>query len=235
MTVLLLRLAGPMQSWGSESRFSRRATDLQPTKSGVLGLLAAARGSRRTDPLEDLLDLRFGVRADQPGTLQRDFQTAKSLDGKQSMPLTYRFYLADAAFVAAVEGERALLEGLDAALREPTFPLYLGRRSCPPAGPVTLGLREGSVEEVLRSEPWHAAAFVRRRNRSPEVHVELVLDAAPDDEPERMIRDVPLSFDPELRSYGLRGVVRKRVVLPNPDAPAQVADVHDPMSVLGGN
>lgn len=235
MTVLLLRLAGPMQSWGSESRFSRRATDMQPTKSGVLGLLAAARGSRRTDPLEDLLDLRFGVRADQPGTLQRDFQTAKSLDGKQSMPLTYRFYLADAAFVAAVEGDAALLEGLDAALRAPTFPLYLGRRSCPPAGPVTLGLRDGDVESVLRAEPWHAAPFVRRRNGAPEVHVELVLDAVPGDDPERMVRDVPLSFDPELRSYGLRGVVRRRVALPNPDAPEQPADVHDPMSVLGGN
>jgi len=235
MTVLLLRLAGPMQSWGSESRFSRRATDLQPTKSGVLGLLAAARGSRRTDPLEDLLELRFGVRADQPGTLQRDFQTARTLDGKQSMPLTYRFYLADAAFVAAVEGDAALLEGLDAALRAPTFPLYLGRRSCPPAGPVSLGLRDGRLDEVLRTEPWHAAPFVRRRHSSAGVHVELVLDADPGEAPERMVRDVPLSFDPELRSYGLRGVVRTSVVLPNPDARVPAGDAHDPMSVLGGN
>lgn len=235
MTVLLLRLAGPMQSWGSESRFSRRTTDLQPTKSGVLGLLAAARGSRRTDPIEDLLELRFGVRVDQPGTLQRDFQTARSLDGRHSMPLTYRFYLADAAFVAAVDGEREILEGLDAALRAPTFPLYLGRRSCPPAGPLTLGLREGDVASVLEAEPWHASPFVRRRQASPEVHLELVLDADPGVEPERMVRDVPLSFDPELRSYGMRGVVRRRVAVRNPDAPERPVVDHDPMSVLGGN
>lgn len=235
MTVLLLRLAGPMQSWGSESRFSRRTTDLQPTKSGVLGLLAAARGSRRTDPLEDLLDLRFGVRVDQQGTLQRDFQTARSLDGRQSMPLTYRFYLADAAFVAAVEGDSALLEGLDAALRAPTFPLYLGRRSCPPAGPVSLGLREGDLEQVLRDEPWHASPTVRRRNPVAVVHLQLVLDSPSDAVPERMVRDVPLSFDPELRSYGLRGIVRTSVPVHNPDAAEEPADDHDPMSVLGGN
>ena len=235
MTVLLLRLAGPMQSWGSESRFSRRTTDLQPTKSGVLGLLAAARGSRRTDPLEDLLDLRLGVRIDQPGTLQRDFQTARSLDGRQSMPLTYRFYLADAAFVAAVEGDPALLEGLDTALRAPTFPLYLGRRSCPPAGPVSLGLRDGDLEQVLCAEPWHASPAVRRRNPVAAVHLQLVLDAPTDVVPDRMVRDVPLSFDPELRSYGLRGIVRTAIPVHNPDAADEPADDHDPMSILGGN
>lgn len=235
MTVLLLRLAGPMQSWGSESRFSRRTTDLEPTKSGVLGLIAAARGSRRTDPIEDLLALRFGVRADQPGTLQRDFQTARSLDGKQSMPLTYRFYLADAAFVAGVEGDSELLEGLDNALRAPTFPLYLGRRSCPPAGPVSLGLRDGDVESALAAEPWHASPHVRRKTPSAEVYRDLVLDVGVDEAPERMVRDNPLSFDPERRSYGLRGVVRRSVPVHNPDAPKPVAGDHDPMSVLGGN
>ena len=76
MTVLLLRLAGPMQAWGDNSRFTRRDTRMIPTKSGVLGLLAAADGRRRTDPIEDLAGLRFGVRVDQPGQLQRDFQTA---------------------------------------------------------------------------------------------------------------------------------------------------------------
>jgi len=51
-----------MQSWGVESRFVRRTTSPHPSKSGVIGLLAAAQGRRRTDPVEDLLQVSFGVR-----------------------------------------------------------------------------------------------------------------------------------------------------------------------------
>ena len=60
MSVLLLRLKGPLQSWGDSSRFTRRETRQEPTKSGVLGLLAAAQGRRRGDPIEDLAGLAFG-------------------------------------------------------------------------------------------------------------------------------------------------------------------------------
>jgi CRISPR system Cascade subunit CasD len=100
MTVLLLRLAGPLQSWGSAARFARRTTENAPTKSGVLGLLAAAEGRPRTADLSDLAALRFGVRIDQPGTRLRDFQTAHHQDSGKAMPLSDRFYLADAVFVA---------------------------------------------------------------------------------------------------------------------------------------
>ncbi len=37
-------LDGPMQSWGSSSRFTRRETEAFPTKSALIGLLAAAAG-----------------------------------------------------------------------------------------------------------------------------------------------------------------------------------------------
>ena len=37
MNTLLLRLAGPMQSWGTQSRFFTRDTGLEPSKSGVIG------------------------------------------------------------------------------------------------------------------------------------------------------------------------------------------------------
>ena len=135
MTVLLLRLAGPLQAWGVKSRFTVRSTELAPTRSGIIGMLSAAIGRRRTDPIEDLLSLRFGVRKDQPGRVIRDFHTARSLDGKDSMPLSNRYYLADAVFLAGIEGDRPLLEGIDEALHHPAFPLYLGRRSCPPTPP----------------------------------------------------------------------------------------------------
>lgn len=135
MPTLLMRLSAPLQSWGSHSRFVTRGTEQAPTKSGVFGLLAAARGIRRSEPITDLLGLRFGTRVDQPGKLVRDFQVERSRDALTSMPLSYRYYLGDAVFLAAVESEDCeLLNGLQEALHAPHFPLYLGRRSCPTAG-----------------------------------------------------------------------------------------------------
>ena len=239
MTVLLLRLAAPLQSWGTSSRFVRRGTGRAPSKSGVIGLLAAAKGRRRTDPLEDLLSLQVGVRVEQPGRLERDFQTARSRDGSTSMPLSYRFYLADAVFLAAVEGDRALLEGLHEALRRPVFPLFLGRRSCPPAGPISKGLREGTVADVLTAEPWAASAWVQRAERRPSVVLDTVLDCPPGAAGSDVVRDEPLSFDPTRREYGWRSVSHGRVEVANPWRPAVTgspasAGLHDPISALDG-
>lgn len=139
MATLLLRLAAPLQSWGSDSKFETRKTDREPTKSGVVGLLAAALGLRRddTEGLARLNGLRFAVRADQEGSLLVDFHTAKSRDTSY---VTYRHYLQDAVFLAGLEsGDEALLRELEAALRHPVYPLYLGRRSCPPTLPLCLG------------------------------------------------------------------------------------------------
>lgn len=74
MATLLLRLAAPLQSWGSDSKFETRKTDREPTKSGVVGLLAAALGLRRddTEGLARLNGLRFAVRADQEGSRVRN-------------------------------------------------------------------------------------------------------------------------------------------------------------------
>ena len=221
MTVLLLRLAGPLQSWGDSSRFTTRATRREPTKSGVIGLLAAAQGRRRTDSIEDLLTLRFGVRTDQPGSVVRDFQTAMDWahpkkDGSvNAMPLSNRYYLADAVFVAAVGGDRSLLEALDEAIGEPAFPLYLGRRACPTEGQVSLGIRDDEMLSALETEPWHAKPWHRRRlGRS--VHLPIAYDAAPG-QLRDTVRDLPLSFNPERREYGWRDVASTTVVVDNPD------------------
>lgn len=214
MSVLLLRLAGPLQSWGDASRFVRRHTRTEPTKSGVVGMLAAAEGRRRTDPVEDLSRLRFGVRVDQRGRLVRDLQTAIRRTGgrQESMPLSYRYYLADAVFLAGVEGDTALLEGLDAALRSPAFPLYLGRRACPPDGEeISLGVVEGGLESVLRERAWLASDWYRR-TQGQRTALDLVLDATPEDTDVETARDIPLSYDPERREYGWRSVVRARPV-----------------------
>ncbi|WP_315583999.1 type I-E CRISPR-associated protein Cas5/CasD [Actinomyces viscosus] len=231
MTVLLLRIAGPLQAWGVKSRFTVRSTELAPTRSGIIGMLAAAVGRRRTDPIEDLLSLRFGVRKDQPGRVIRDFHTARTLDGKDSMPLSNRYYLADAVFLAGIEGNRSLLEGIDEALQRPAFPLYLGRRSCPPTPPVSLGLRETALIDALRGEPWIASPWFRKRHHGLGFDAELLLDqeAVPAEErgAAQDTRDVPVSFDPRRRDYDFRQVERlmARMSAPEPDA-------HDPMRAL---
>ncbi|WP_166354227.1 type I-E CRISPR-associated protein Cas5/CasD [Phytoactinopolyspora limicola] len=251
MAVVALRLSGPLQSWGSGSKFVRRTTETAPTKSGVLGLVAAAKGIRRTEPLTELLGLTFGVRVDQPGQLVRDFQTAqrqrKERDGSttwRSLPLSYRYYMSDAAYVAVLEGDRALLDGIDAAVRSPVFPLYLGRRSCPPAGPIALGVFDYDAATALEQLPWRASVQHQRRRRGEaQVPLETVRDATPGEPEAETIHDEPVSFDPNRRQYGWRSVVRGTVVVDNPqadgsdraDAPGTGAPVeHDPMSVLPG-
>lgn len=230
MSVLLLRLAGPLQSWGAASRFARRETEREPTKSGVLGLLASAQGRRRSDSIEDLMRLRFGVRIDQPGSIVQDFHTAHHPDGR-SMPLTRRFYLSDAVFVAGVEGPLDVMGALDSAIREPAFPLYLGRRSCPPAGRVSLGVKEGDLDLVLRGVEWQASAWHRRRLGARRVMLRLVRDAVQGEDGITQ-RDVPLSFDPVRREYGWRTVVEcDPVEVHNPEGQD---DYHDPIAELGG-
>ena len=214
MAVLTLRLAGPLQSWGTGSRFTRRSTDDVPSKSGVIGMLAAARGLRRTDDLTELLGLRFGVRIDQPGVLVRDFQTARSHDGASVVPLSERFYRGDAVYLAAVEGPSALLSALAEAVRRPAFPLFLGRRSCPPAGPVPTRLLDGDLQSVLRTLEWQCSQWQARRNQESTVRVEIVHDA--DETPGDLVRDEPVSFDPAHRQYAWRQIVRYQWSVPNP-------------------
>ncbi len=167
MPTLLLRLAGPMQSWGTTSRFDERDSQLEPSKSGVLGLVCAALGRDRAEPVDDLAGLKMGVRVDREGLLMRDYQTATgvvSAAGKVDMGRTVispRYYLADAAFLVGLEGDdRGLLQRIHAALRAPAWPLALGRKSFPPGEPVWLegALREEGLRDTLLAWPRIATA-----------------------------------------------------------------------------
>jgi CRISPR system Cascade subunit CasD len=271
--VLLLRLAGPLQSWGSRSAFNRRETSPEPTKSGVLGLLAAAAGLTRNDPLDSLLPLRLGVRVDQPGTLLRDYHTVSDYRGgplpqagvsakglqRPTSPAKYthvttRYYLQDAVFVAAIAGPRDLLQTLEQAVRTPAFPLALGRRSCPPTQPLSLGVHDGDLTDVLRDQPWQASRrardqYARRTGRERRLdgparpaRIDLsatVEDSAGDD----VLHDVPLSFDPRRRAFATRRVrhcwLKVPTGFPHPDDPDDTlpggpeAAGHDPFALLG--
>jgi CRISPR system Cascade subunit CasD len=165
-STLLLRLAGPMQSWGFQSRFTERDTGLEPSKSGVIGLLSAAWGWPRDKDqhnsyrLTDLSDLTFGVRVDREGILKMDFHTAGGAhrradkygvaradgSGPSKDPVvSRRYYLADADFLVGLEGDEPLLRCLDAALGHPVWPLYLGRKAFVPGAPVPLAYRPSDL------------------------------------------------------------------------------------------
>ncbi|MYZ10256.1 type I-E CRISPR-associated protein Cas5/CasD [Streptomyces sp. SID2999] len=234
--VLLLRLAGPLQSWGVRSPFNRRDTGAEPTKSGVIGLLAAAAGLAREEPLGQLPFLRLGVRVDQPGTLLRDYHTVSDFRGRplpqagvsakgiqkptspaKNTHVTTRSYLQDAVFVAAVEGPEDLLRTLDTAVRHPAFPLSLGRRSCPPTQPVRLGLRETDLETALRTEPWqsssralerYAARLGRERGLDRPFRPAFIDRSVTleDEGGDDVLQDNPVSFDPRARAFTSRRV-----------------------------
>lgn len=235
-SVLVLRLAGPLQSWGASSRFTRRTTESAPTKSGVIGLLASAAGIERGDDtnLAPLARLRFAVRIDQPGTRIRDFHTAHHGVTGASMPLSERFYLADAVFVAAIEGDRALLAGLHEALLAPVYPPYLGRRSCPPSEPIGLGRYDDApLENTLASVPWQASAWYRRRHRPPRTLTVLREATATESaESADILRDQPVSFDAAHRRHAPRTVVTTAVPTPLTADSGSPQGAHDPLAAL---
>jgi CRISPR system Cascade subunit CasD len=203
MTTLLLRLEGPMQSWGTQSRFRDRDTGLEPSKSGVIGLLCAALGRPRHAEVDDLAEMRLGVRADRPGTLRMDFQTAGAnyprynhrgqVIGRTTGILSPRYFLADASFLVGLEGDKELLRAAESAVEAPRWQLYLGRKSFPPARPLRVpeGLRDEGLETALESYPREGG----------NARVRIVID---DPEGSEVRNDVPLSFAE--RRYGARRV-----------------------------
>lgn len=155
---LLLKLEGPMQSWGYRSRFDYRDTALEPTRSGVIGLICAAMGIARGEDISRFDALRMGVRVDKEGRPERDYHTALDVikaDGSGTGTVqSYRDYLADASFNVGLEcDDKAFLEEIAAALQNPVWPLFLGRKAFPLAVqplPESKPL-EGTLEEHLLS------------------------------------------------------------------------------------
>jgi len=207
MSVLLIRLTGPMQSWGTRSQFSNRDTGLEPSRSGVIGLLCAALGRPREQPLDNFFPLKMAVRVDREGRLMRDYHTAQNVrrgdptKGTQETVLSDRFYLADADFLVGLEGDNAFLQQLDDALRQPVWPLFLGRKAFVPSLPVSEGVSDGELIAVMSKHGW------RKRHHG---------DKLPD-KPLRGVKempygigqprpDVPLSFVSRDRRFAVRHV-----------------------------
>ena len=241
MSTLLLRLASPLQSWGVDSKFNRRETQREPTKSGVLGLVAAALGRHRNEKMDDLCALRFGVRIDQEGTLLRDFHMVHEdafwqRRATKYAHLTNRYYLADAQFLVGLEGDPAMLEQIDYALQNPIFPLFLGRRSCPPSGQLSLGIREGmGLFEALQEEPWLGSEYAGRWE-STSLQLRIITDASEDFASPFLQQDEPISFDQQHRKFGFRKVRQHPFIsvvnIHSQKIQAGVVTEHDPIGEL---
>ncbi len=221
MNTLLLRLVGPMQAWGIQSNFKERDTGLEPSKSGVVGLLCAALGREREARIDDLAQLRMGVRVDREGTRWKDFHTAGRGKGgylrasggkeKEDAILSTRWYLADAAFLVGLENaDVKLLEELWAALRNPHWPLGLGRKAFVPSAPVYLknGLQHGqALEDALATFPW----LGREHDRAHIPELRVVMDK---DDGDLVRPDYPLSFALFDRRFSPRRVRMSRIAIP---------------------
>lgn len=229
MTTLLLRLEGPLQAWGTASRFSQRDTGLEPSKSGVIGLLCAALGRPRSASPADLAQLRMGVRIDREGVVRSDYHTvggswrrAEALygvamfdDGRRRTAVSTRAYLADASFLVGLEAitpaQEALLRTVDEALAMPVWPLFLGRKAFSPASPVRLpeapplgpGVRSLKLEEALRTYPWPEPRNWLAEQPAERLRIVIEVDDPTTGE-SRM--DAPVSFEPLDRRYQTRYV-----------------------------
>lgn len=222
MPTLLLRLVGPMQSWGTTSRFDHRDTGKKPSKSGVIGLLAAALGIDRekwTD-LEPLTRLSMAVRHDRPGVPKRDYQTAGctsdtivKADGTQAKDgvVSQRFYLADAAFLVGLgSDDRSLLERAHSALHDPFWPLALGRKSYVPSESIWMenGVLDDPWQDALKR--WRWIGSLRKWEELPEA---LLLSFESPDGTGLLKMDQPLSSFAE-RRFGARFVRSEWIPFP---------------------
>lgn len=177
---LMMRLEGPMMAWGDATFDTRRPTRDFPTRSALAGLFANALGwtyrqGDRTTALQD--SMTYAVRQDRRGVVIRDYQTVDlgreptgwtrwglEKRGGASAKDTHileRFYLAEASFLVAVRlngTAPVTLEVLRDALVTPARPLHLGRKSCPPAGPLFVEMVDApTFEEALRHVPLASA------------------------------------------------------------------------------
>ncbi|GLU49913.1 type I-E CRISPR-associated protein Cas5/CasD [Nocardiopsis ansamitocini] len=221
MSGLLLRLAGPMQSWGEHSAFGERDTLPYPTRSGLIGMFAAAQGVQRGEPLERYAELELTVRVDRPGVRMVDFhtvggglprdRTVPTAEGKrrgenQTTIVTRRSYLADAVFTVAVTGPAT--HDIADALLTPHWQPYLGRRSFVPDPLLVLRRSVADpVAELLGAVPL---PYRRMSGTDAETVVDVLYERDPGGEgPERtlaVLSDVPRSFASASRRYATRRI-----------------------------
>lgn len=195
MECLLLRLDAPLMSFGAVVVDQLNPTWRFPAKSMLVGLLGNALGwdHRDTAQLQALQTrLRFAARWDAEPEPLTEYQTADL--GQPHMVETgwttrgqqedrkggsaaigthqrWRDYWANgvATIAMALDGDgEPTLDVLEAAVRAPARPLFLGRKPCLPAAPLLIGRRHAAgVKAALEAEPLADVAPRRRPARIP--------------------------------------------------------------------
>lgn len=171
MKTVLLKLSGPMQSWGTSSHFVTRNTEYYPSKSAIIGIIAASFGYRRDEDekINKLNDLDFAVRIDQVGVLRKDFHIASNyidIWNNTDSYLTYRYYLEDSVFVVALSSEdEKWMDEIIYALKHPYFQQFMGRRSCPVPIDFVLKESERGAIDAIKNLSWQASEHYKKRNK----------------------------------------------------------------------
>jgi len=217
MPTLVLRLAGPMQSYGGRAAGGvHRSTGDVPTKSAVTGVLASAYGYDRNDPRAAALADTFemSVRVERAGTPTRDYHTATPF-GEANAVVTERWYLADAVFLAFLQfDDEALATATVRALRAPVFTPFLGRKTCVPEQPIVYALSETPAADLLTSMPQAADL-----SSTPDTEVELVAVTPGGSD---IVRDVPTGGG----NFQTRTVTRSTVRVPGVATAAPMSRFH---------
>ncbi|MGI6725594.1 MAG: type I-E CRISPR-associated protein Cas5/CasD [Christensenellales bacterium] len=235
MKTILLKLAGPLQSWGTRSHFETRHTDLYPSKSAVIGMVAASMGCRRDDnkKIQALNSLDFAVRIDQSGQLLRDYHTAKKYKSNGAFDRTYvtnRYYIEDAVFVVAIGHTDALfVEDIAHGLQNPYFQPFMGRRSLPLAADFFLGVYDADILTALGSCPWQAhKAYQKTHSDRLSIYADARLGS--NGFPAGIRKDQVVSFSQKNRRFGFRSEMKITASVRRPEHSTD----HDAFDALGG-
>lgn len=219
MKTILLKFAGPLQAWGTDSHFEIRHTDFHPSKSAVIGLIAASLGYRRDEDekIRKLNEMDFAVRIDQKGRLLRDYhivQKNKKTGSVNRTYVTHRYYLEDAVFLVAVShSEDEFIDVIEEGLRRPYFQQFMGRRSLPLPIDCLLEVENKSSIQCLQDRQWEAAPWYKVKYGEKITFLEIYADSHLVESHEESLRaDWVISFSQKNRKFGVR--YESRITVP---------------------
>ena len=128
-------------------------------------------------------------------------------DGKpRGTDLTHRDYLSDSVFGAVLSGDDALVAEMAAALENPVWGVWLGRKSCIPTEPVFAGVFDSAeAARAALADRWRRSAERGEKTVGETTAAFFVIEALPG-ETDEIVLDVPVSF--AKREFHARGIRR---------------------------
>lgn len=181
---LVMGLEGDFQSYGTDSKYYMRETDMHPSKSAVVGMLLASMGEK--DPGEELLggltqgymevaayrrpgaclttDFHMMGSGHDTSVWDKGFQLQAEEKTLSPTKMSWRKYLCGYKFLVSLELEDELAERVADALQNPKGSITLGRKNCLPSAPLfrrlvnTLG---EAREEVLHDDAYRKVCVIK--------------------------------------------------------------------------